>query len=80
MPLLEEVALFIVWFDPDLPVLHIHLNNTGPLLGLPHVATVPGSMLTFVCNREDLVDDFQESESTSILERLVGDNIFKKTL
>ena len=30
MPLREEVAFFIVWFDPDLPVLRIHLNNTGP--------------------------------------------------
>ena len=29
MPLLEEVAFFIVWFDPDLPVLRIHLKNTG---------------------------------------------------
>ena len=35
-------------------------------------------MLTFVFNQEDLVDDFQESESSSILERPVGDNIFKK--
>ena len=30
MPLLEEVTFFMVWFDPDLPVLCIHLNNTGP--------------------------------------------------
>ena len=30
VPLLEEVAFFMVWFDPDLPVLRIHLNNTGP--------------------------------------------------
>ena len=30
MPLLEEVTFFMVWFDPDLPVLRIHLNNTGP--------------------------------------------------
>ena len=30
VPLLEEVAFFMVWFDPDLPVLCIHLNNTGP--------------------------------------------------
>ena len=30
VPLLEEVSFFMVWFDPDLPVLHIHLNNTGP--------------------------------------------------
>ena len=30
MPLQEEVAFFMVWFDPDLPVLRIHLNNTGP--------------------------------------------------
>ena len=30
MPLLEEVAFFMVWFDPDLPVLRIHLNNTSP--------------------------------------------------
>ena len=30
VPLLEEVTFFMVWFDPDLPVLHIHLNNTGP--------------------------------------------------
>ena len=30
MPLVEEVAFFMVWFDPDLPVLRIHLNNTGP--------------------------------------------------
>ena len=30
MPLLEEVAFFMVWFDPDLLVLRIHLNNTGP--------------------------------------------------
>ena len=29
-PLLEEVSFFMVWFDPDLPVLRIHLNNTGP--------------------------------------------------
>ena len=34
----------MVWFDPDLPVLRIHLNNTGPLLGLQHVAAVPGSV------------------------------------
>ena len=30
VPLLEEVALFMVWFDPDLPVLRVHLNNTDP--------------------------------------------------
>ena len=30
MPLIEEVAFFMVWFDPNLPVLCIHLNNTGP--------------------------------------------------
>ena len=30
VPLLEEVTFFMVWFDPDLPVLRIHLNNTGP--------------------------------------------------
>ena len=30
MPLLEEVAFFMIWFDPDLPVLCIHLNNSGP--------------------------------------------------
>ena len=30
MPLLEEVTFFMVWFDPDLPVLRIDLNNTGP--------------------------------------------------
>ena len=30
VPLLEEVAFLMVWFDPDLPVLRIHLNNTGP--------------------------------------------------
>ena len=30
MPLLEEVPFFMVWFDPDLLVLRIHLNNTGP--------------------------------------------------
>ena len=30
MPLIEEVVFFMVWFDPDLPVLRIHLNNTGP--------------------------------------------------
>ena len=27
--LIEEVAFFVVWFDPDLPVLCIHLNDTG---------------------------------------------------
>ena len=26
----EEVAFFMLWFDPNLPVLRIHLNNTGP--------------------------------------------------
>ena len=30
VPLIEEVTFFMVWFDPDLPVLRIHLNNTGP--------------------------------------------------
>ena len=30
MHLLEEVAFFMVCFDPDLPVLRIHLNNTSP--------------------------------------------------
>ena len=30
VPLLEEVTFFMVWFDPDLLVLRIHLNNTGP--------------------------------------------------
>ena len=30
VPLLDEVAFFMIWFDPDLPVLHIHLNNTSP--------------------------------------------------
>ena len=29
MPLLEEVTFSMVWFDPDLPVLRIHLNHTG---------------------------------------------------
>ena len=29
VPLLEEVTFFMVWFDPDLPVLRIHLNNAG---------------------------------------------------
>ena len=32
----------MVWFDPDLPVLRIHLTTPAPLLGLQHVATVPG--------------------------------------
>ena len=27
---LEAVAFFVVWCYPDLPVLHIHPNNTGP--------------------------------------------------
>ena len=30
VPLLEEVPFFMVWLGPDLPVLCIHLNNTGP--------------------------------------------------
>ena len=46
MPLLEEVAFFMVWFDPDLPVLHIHLNNTGPT-----------ARLTARCYRARLVPD-----------------------
>ena len=28
--LIEEVAIFMVWFDPDLSVLRFHLNNTSP--------------------------------------------------
>ena len=38
--LLEEVAFFMVWFGPDLPMLRI--QTPAPLLGLQHVSNVPG--------------------------------------
>ena len=47
VPLLEEVSFFMVWFDPDLPVLRIHLNNSG----LQHVATVPGFVKIICCHQ-----------------------------
>ena len=37
----------MVWFDPDLPVLRIHLNNTGPTARLTarrYRARISGSL------------------------------------
>ena len=52
VPLLEEVAFFMVWFDPDLLVLCIHLNNTGPtarLTGHCYRARLGDKLLVLPC-------------------------------